>query len=55
MVVVLLLFGRLPDFSVAVYGPMTVTLLLTAFASVALGLCASAAVSTNDQASQMPR
>jgi ABC transport system ATP-binding/permease protein len=53
MVVVLLLFGRLPAFSVAVYGPLMVTLLLTAFASVALGLCASAAVSTNDQASQI--
>ena len=53
MVGVLLLFGRLPDFSVEVYGPMMVTLLLTVFASVALGLCASAAVSTADQASQI--
>lgn len=53
MVAVLLLFGRLPSFSPGIYGPMLVTLLLTAFAAVTLGLFASAMVTTNDQASQV--
>lgn len=53
MVAVLLLFGRLPSFSPGVYGPMLVTLLLTAFAAVTMGLFASALVTTNDQASQV--
>lgn len=53
MVAVLLLFGRLPSFSVAVYAPLVITLLLTAFAAVTMGLFASALVTTNDQASQV--
>jgi ABC-type transport system involved in multi-copper enzyme maturation permease subunit len=50
MLVVLLLFGRLPEASVGVYGELTVTLVLDAMAALALGLLASAAVSGPAQA-----
>jgi ABC-type multidrug transport system ATPase subunit/CRP-like cAMP-binding protein len=53
MVAILLVFGRLPDFSLAVYVPLIVTLLLTAFTAFLLGLCGSAAISTTSQASQI--
>ena len=53
MVAVLFIFGRLPGFSVAIYGPLLVTLLLSTFAALTLGLFASALVTTNDQASQI--
>jgi ABC-type multidrug transport system ATPase subunit/CRP-like cAMP-binding protein len=53
MIAILLVFGRLPDFSLAVYIPLTVTLMLTAFTALLLGLCGSAAISTTSQASQI--
>ena len=50
MLVVLRLFGRLPDASMGAYGQLTITLVLDAWAALALGLLASAAVSGPAQA-----
>ncbi|HZQ35200.1 MAG TPA: ABC transporter permease, partial [Dehalococcoidia bacterium] len=51
MLGVLRLTGRLPDAGVALYARLALTLVLTAFAGLSLGLLASAAVKAPEQAS----
>ena len=53
MLGILLVSGRMPSASLDAYGPLTLTLVLTSFASLALGLMASAAVANPDQAGQL--